>query len=673
MPDFKGVATKAGLECSDGRTIQPDAFKHQDGKKVPLLWAHGHNDPDNILGHAILRQVGGDTLCEAFFNKSPKAQSAKYAVEHGDVNSLSIWANKLVEKAKQVFHGNIKEVSLVLSGANPGALIQNVNIAHGDDIETLDDEVLVYTGLALAHADGSPFEVAPDPDEPEPTEVSPEDDPEDENEEDGEAEHADGDTYLDVYNRLDDEEKALVHHMVAAALEKKQADNTAEHNDNNEDQSLNHQEGTEDMTGHNVFEGDKDKKDAAEERSFTHDDMQAIIKAAKEGETSLKDAYLAHVDEYGITNIELLFPNATVVNGQAPEFIGRKVEWVETFMAGVSRSPFSRIKSRSADITHDEARAKGYVKATMKKEEWFSLAQRETTPQTIYKKQKLDRDDILDVTDFNVVDWMKGEMQLMLKEEVARAGLIGDGREIDDEDKILETKIRPIAFDDDFYTVKVPVAANISPDGMIEAILRSRKNYRGSGNPTMFTTEDILTDMLLLKDKMGRRLYRSVQELATELRVGNIVTVEVMEGTQTDTGELQAVLVNLSDYTFGADRGGQVTMFEDFDIDFNQHKYLIETRLCGALTKFHTAVAVIRANGTLATPTVPTFVPATGVVTIPTVTGVTYKNQETDATLSAGPQTAIAAGATISVVAVPNSTYYFAHNTDADWDFTRDA
>ena len=416
----------------------------------------------------------------------------------------------------------------------------------------------------------------------------------------------------------------------------------------------------------NVFEG-SDTSTAT--TKLTHSQIKAILTDAEKC-GSLKESFLEHAGTYGIDNIELLFPDAKALSN-SPELISRRMEWVTQVINGARKSPFSRIKSLSADITLDTARAKGFVKGNMKKDEFFGLASRETTPFTIYKKQKLDRDDIIDITDLDIVAWLKAEMRIMLDEEIARAILVGDGREVDDEDKINESKIRPIAHDHDFYAHKVTVPAEVSGDGFIEAILRNRVNYKGTGNPHMFCVEELLTDLLLLKDKMGRRLYNSEAELATACRVSGITAVPVMEDLTTDGGELMAILVNLSDYTVGSDKGGQVSMFDDFDIDFNQYKYLMEGRMSGCLTKHKTALVFSRAAGTQVTPTVPTFVPATGVVTIPTVTGVVYKNQDTAATLTAGAQSAIAAGATISVVAVPATGYYFPHNIDADWDFTR--
>jgi len=641
-PNFSGWATKAGLKCTDGRTIMPEAFAHQDKIRVPLVWQHGHQNPENVLGYAILEHRADGVYAHGFFNDTPQGKNAQALVEHGDVDSLSIWANQLVERAKQVFHGAIREVSLVLSGANPGAKIENVTIRHsdGDQIE-LEDEVIITTGISLEHADS---------------------------EDSSEAES--GETLKDVYDTLSDKQKTVVHYMIGEALEGA----SAQHSDT-DDNNLTHQEGDSAMPiTHNVFESQAVTTQARPK--LTHDQLKTIVEdAQKMG--SFKESFIAHAGEYGITDIELLFPDAKAIQN-TPELISRRQEWVNGVISGARKSPFSRIKSLSADITHEEARAKGYIKGNLKKEEFFGLSKRVTTPTTVYKKQKLDRDDIIDITDLDVVAWLKAEMRLMLEEEIARAILISDGREVDDEDKIRDPAalsdgagIRSIAHDDDFYAHHVEIPANVSGDALIEAILRARPTYRGSGNPTMYCTEDLLTDLLLLKDKMGRRLYSGVSELASELRVSNIVTVDVMNDESVNGGELLAILVNMSDYTIGADKGGETTFFDDFDIDYNQYKYLYETRISGSLTKFKSALVFQRGTGTQVDPTVPTFVPATGVVTIPTKAGVVYKNADTGTTLTAGPQTALAAGATLEVEAVPATGYYFPSNTDADWEFTR--
>ena len=680
--DFSGYATKAGLKCSDGRTIMPEAFQQSEGLRVPLVWQHGHTDPDNVLGHAILEARKDGVYARAFFNTTDKAQTAKKLVQHKDITMLSIYANQLIERNKQVFHGVIRELSLVLAGANPGALIDNVNLAHADgDVEVLDDEAVIYTGLPfeLQHAD------AP-------------------------ADNADAEvTAEDVYNSMNEDQKNLMHLMLAEV--QSAADKAVSHsaddevdgdadeesddesdvvedavpddapdeasdapNDESDDESedtndkgdVAHTEGNEDMS-RNVFEQNGITKQ--DRKTLTHDQLKTIMDDAKKM-GSYKESFLEHAVEYGIENIDFLFPDAKTLSN-TPELITRRQEWVAGVINGVKKSPFSRIKSISADLTLDDARAKGYVKGTLKKEEWFALQKRVTTPTTIYKKQKLDRDDIIDITDLDVVAWLKAEMRIMLDEEIARAILVGDGREIDNDDKVDEGSIRPIAYEDDFYAHKTVIPANLTGDAVVEAIVRARPNYRGTGNPTMFTTEGLLTDMLLIKDKMGRRLYSNMGELETTLRVSKIVTVPVMETLTTDGGDLVAILVNLSDYTVGADKGGNISFFDDFDLDVNQYKYLLETRMSGALTLFKSALVVSRGVGTQVTPAVPTFVPATGVVTIPGTTGVVYKMDGVVKT--AGAQTAIAAGATVEVTAEPATGYYFPHNFDADWTFTRNA
>jgi hypothetical protein len=658
--DFGGYVTKAGLKCTDGRTITAEAFKHMDKMQVPLVWQHMHDTPDNVLGHVMLESRPDGVYGYGFFNDTESAKCSKALVLHKDVKSLSIYANQLVEKKKQVLHGDICETSLVLKGANPGAQIDYVRVEHGDGAgySELDDEAIITMdlGLELEHA-------------------------------------ATAETYQDVFDSLTPKQKSLVEFMLAEALgSAKQSDDDGEAvgakdkddqsddkpTDNkddtgSEDTDLEHNDKDGTMT-RNVFEKDNDtggSGDAARTlATLTHAQMGTILEdAAKMG--TLKGSFIAHAEDYGITNIEVLFPDAQAIDSK-PEWITRRMEWVEGVLNGTRKLPFSRIKSLSADLTYETARAKGYIKATLKKEQFFTLATRETTPKTIYKKQKLDRDDIVDITDFDVVAWMWVEMRFMLREEIARAVLVSDGREVDDPDKIDESHIRPIAFDDPFYTDVVTVAANVGGEDIVEAVLRARYNYKGTG-PTAYMTNAVMTDMLLAKDNIGRRLYRTKADLAAELQVDTIVEVPVMEDAERDGAQILMIIVNLSDYAIGSTRGGEITTFDDFDIDYNQYKYLIEGRMSGALTKHKTAQVILRGAGTLATPTVPTFNTTTGVLTIPTVTGVTYKNQLTMATLSAGAQTAIAAGASISVVATPNTGYYFPHNFDADWTFTRDA
>jgi hypothetical protein len=657
VADFSGYATKAGLVCSDGRTITPEAFKHQDGTRVPLVWQHASGEPTNVLGHAILEARADGVYAYAYFNGTPAAVHAKELVEHGDINALSIFANRLKEKMKSVTHGMIREVSLVLAGANPGALIDNVSIAHGDDIDVLDDEAFIYTGLTLEHEDKSEEEV---------------------------VEHADDSTLEEIYDTLNEEQKKLVHYMVGVAAGG--ADDSAEHSDDNPDDdqsegdtqdgtsktedSLNHKEG-EIM---NVFE--KNKKDGVvdggDERHFiSHDDMQGIVRDALGRKVTLSEAVSDYALAHGIENIDTLFPDAKAVQDR-PEWIKRQTEWVAGVINGTKHTPFSRIKTMTADLTHEDARAKGYIKGTLKKEQFFAIFKRVTTPKTIYKKQVLDRDDMIDITDFDIVAWLKVEMRFMLEEELARAILIGDGRDPADEDKIDEQNIRPIAKDDELYVTTVTINiddANSDYEEVVEALLRARKFYKGSGNPTFYTTETVLTEMLLTKDGFERRRYPTVAELASALRVSAVVPVEVFE----DETDLLGIIVNLTDYTVGADKGGEVNLFDDFDIDYNQYKYLIETRVSGALTKVKSALVVRRseAGSTLIVPTSPTFNEVTGVVTIPTVAGVTYKNDDTNATLAAGVQAALAAGATLNVRADTDATKHFATDAEDQWSFTR--
>ncbi|MFL6416843.1 MAG: HK97 family phage prohead protease [Bryobacteraceae bacterium] len=675
--DFSGWATKAGLKCTDGRTIMPEAFKHQDKMTVPLVWQHGHNDPSNVLGHAVLEARDEGVYTYGFFNQTQSGQQAKALVQHGDITTLSIYANKLIERSKQVFHGVIHEVSLVLSGANPGALIDNVSIAHSDGsgVEELEDEAIIYTGLPL---EGENIEHAAGDSGGGNGSTAPAEDTR---------------TVQDVFDTLTDDQKNVVYFMIGEAVQAAQAgalqqSALAEDEDDEDDEEQNgnkdagetppadqqnntgetiqhsDEEGTETIMA-NVF--DQDKK--APGATLSHSQLATIVEDAKKL-GSFKESFLKHAVEYGIENIDILFPDAKAISN-TPELIARRQEWVNTVIGGARKTPFSRIKTVSADITLDQARAKGYVKGSLKKEEWFSLAKRITTPTTIYKKQKLDRDDIIDITDLDVVAFLKGEMRLMLDEEIARAILLGDGREVDDDDKISEANIRPIATDDDFFAHRVVVPANTGSDSLVESILRSRTKYRGSGTPAMYCTEDLLTDLLLGKDKMGRRYYMDQNELKTALRVSDIITVDAMEDHTVDGGDLLAVLVNMNDYTVGADRGGAVSLFDDFDIDYNQYKYLIETRMSGALTKFKSALVFVRSSGTLVTPTAPTFDPVTGVLTIPATAGVIYTNDDTNDVLTAGDQPPLAAGATIRVVGDPATGYYFPPNTANDWAFTR--
>ena len=572
--DFSGWATKNNIKCSDGRTILRDAFKHNDGQTVPLVWNHQHNESANVLGHAVLENREEGVYAYCTFNDTEAGKNAKLLVEHGDVTALSIYANQLKQNGSNVMHGTIREVSLVLAGANPGAFIDSI-IRHGEFCE---DEAVIYTGenLSLEHADQKP---------------SDKDDKAGEDDKgDGKVEGNKEKTIKDVVDSMSEEQKNVLYALVGQALEgKEMAQSAIEENNNIED-------GGEQEMKHNVFEGrETDKKDV-----LSHDAMETIFKDAKRY-GSLKESFLAHAENYGIKDIEWLFPDAKNVN-MPPDFIKRDDSYVQKVMRGVHHVPFSRIKSMHADITADQARAKGYIKGKLKKEEVFTLLKRTTSPTTIYKKQKLDRDDVVDITDFDVVAWLKMEMRMMLDEEIARAILVGDGRLSSDDDKINEMCIRPIATDADLYCVKAPVtvASAATEDeiakAFIRTVIKSRKEYKGSGSPTLFTTEDVLTNCLLLEDKNGRIIYDTVEKLATALRVKEIVTVEVMEGAKTKVEEqekpLMALMVNLVDYYVGADKGGAVNMFDDFDIDYNQQKYLMETRCSGALVKPFSAIAV---------------------------------------------------------------------------------
>ena len=558
--DFSGWATKNNLKCSDGRTILKDAFKENDGQKVPLVWNHQHNDPNNVLGHALLENRNDGVYAYCAFNDTEAGQQAKQLVEHGDVASLSIYANKLKQRGNDVVHGVIREVSLVLAGANPGAFI-DVVMSHGEDSEgdgviSMMEDISLSNGEiddnAISHAE--------------------------ENKEDKKVEENSKDMTLQaIIDTMTEDQKNVMYYLIGKA---------AEGNDEND-------EGGDKNMKHNVF----DQTEDTQENTLSHDAMNTIISDAKRY-GSLKESFLAHAQEYGIENIDYLFPEAETLN-KTPEFIKRDTGWVSKVMNGVHHTPFSRIKSMFADITEDDARAKGYIKGNLKKEEVFSLLKRTTTPTTIYKKQKLDRDDVIDITDFDVVAWLKTEMRMMLDEEIARAILIGDGRLSSSDDKINEQNIRPIVSDADLYTIKtkITIAANATSDdkakAFIRSVIKSRKNYKGSGEPTLYTTEDLVTDCLLLEDNTGRVIYDSLEKLKNVLRVKEIVTVPVMEGLKDAEGnDVLAIVVNLADYNVGADKGGAINMFDDFDIDYNQQKYLIETRCSGALTKPYSAIAI---------------------------------------------------------------------------------
>jgi HK97 family phage prohead protease len=588
--DCSGWATKNDLKCADGRTIRDGAFKDNDGETVPLVWQHQHDSPANVLGHALLEYRQGEGMyAYAKFNDTPNGENAKKLVAHGDVTAFSIFANQLTQRAGDVIHGSIKEVSLVLAGANPGAFIDFPVLAHSG--ESVTDEAIIYTDeeISLAHSEETPKKEAEDKDEAEKKESD-----------DSDKKQR---TVSDVIGELTDEQKQAVGYLIGQMTEKasdeksEKSDETVEHSD----------EGGENIMKFNVFDSSSQDKKTV----LSHDDMKVIMADAKRC-GSLRDAVSHNMEEgvlahavtdsngnevgYGIADIDYLFPDAKALNN-TPEFIKREDGWVTEVMNGVHRSAFSRVKSTLANITMDEARAKGYMKGKLKKDEVFTLLKRSTDPQTIYKKQKLDRDDILDITDFDVVRWIKSEMRMMLDEEIVRAILIGDGRASSDDDKISEDHIRPIATDSELYTIKATVAAGTSDSptekNFIRAARKARKNYKGSGNPVLFTTEDMLTDMLLLEDNIGHLLYEDESHLARVLRVKKIVAVPPMEDYVNEkNGRLLGVIVNLNDYNVGADKGGDVSMFDDFDIDYNQQKYLIETRCSGALVKPFSAIAL---------------------------------------------------------------------------------
>ena len=580
--DFGGYATRNDLRCADGRTIRKNAFKDCDGQTVPLVWQHQHNDPSNVLGHALLenREDGVYAYCK--FNNTDAGKRVKELVHHGDIEKLSIYANQLKEKAGNVLHGFIREVSLVLSGANPGAYIDCLSLEHSDDSEF---EAIIYNDepFVIAHSSFAPANKPVPVPQPTPKPII------------HSSSNNEEKTVGDILDSMTDEQKDVLLYAMQTAVETALEDKNETKNDEEETEM-----------SHNVFENDTPNN------SLTHADMETII-ADGQRLGSLRDAVLAHMDHgilqhavynedgseqtYGIADIDTLFPDYKAVNDR-PDWIQRETDWVKSVMNGVHHTPFSRIKSTYANITMDEARAKGYLKGHLKREEVFSLLKRTTDPQTIYKKQKLDRDDVIDITDFDVVAWIKSEMRMMLDEELARAILIGDGRLTSDDDHIQENHIRPIAKDSELYTIKVPVTAGSDADktakNFIRAAIKARKDYKGSGNPTLFTTEDYLTDMLLIEDGIGHLLYDSEAKLATMLRVKNIITVPVMEGFQIDGNDVMGIIVNLSDYNVGADKGGSVDMFEDFDIDYNQMKYLIETRCSGALIKPFSAMVLIK-------------------------------------------------------------------------------
>lgn len=590
--DFEGWATKNDLKCSDGLTIRRDAFKVNSGKKVPLVWNHQHNAVADVLGHAVLENRDEGVYAYCSFNNTSGGQDAKEAVQHGDVTALSIWANNLHQVGSEILHGVIREVSLVLAGANPGAFIESV-LSHGDPMGEGEDEGIFYTneGIFISHAEIEKKE--------------------EEKMEGDKKKEEDGKTVQQVLNEMTDEQKAAVGIIVEQAVK------DAKNESGGEDQPAEKKEEKE--MKHNMFEGRQPVQ------VISHSDMEQILNDAKRL-GSMKEAVNSHIEngvlshsidttgmdkatgnqKYGFNDPSMLFPDYKSLNNP-PEWISRNMDWVNKLMSKVHHTPFSRIKSLYANITEDEARARGYIKGKLKKEEVFTTLKRTTDPQTIYKKQKLDRDDIVDIIDFDVVAWIKAEMRVMLDEEIARAILIGDGRPADSDDKIKEQNIRPVAKDVPLFNtvIKVTVPATATEEDIakatIKAMIRGRKQYKGSGKPDFWTTEDATTEMLLLEDQIGHALYKTEAELATKLRVNEIIPVEPMEGqtitiTEGNTTKeypLLGIVVNMADYNVGADKGGEVSLFDDFDIDYNQQKYLIETRISGALVKPFSALTIV--------------------------------------------------------------------------------
>lgn len=586
--DFSGWATKNDLTCSDGRTIKHNAFKENDGQRVPLVWQHGHNAVDNVLGHALLENRNEGVYAYCAFNDTPGAENAKELVKHGDVKALSIYANRLDQRGADVIHGNIVEVSMVLSGANPGALIDNVALEHSDGSWTeSEDEAVIYSGLTLSHDSGETTEDTESMDE---DEVYDEDDL----------------TVADVLETLDDDQRLAV----AALIEEISGDVDAEDEDFDEDEEFDEDYDDEDydedaehgdfggdtLMHSNIFEGDARNLMGPH---LSHADEEQIFAEARQPGMTLRTAVLAHAADYGIKNPELLFPDATNLDPE-PQRVIRENSWVSKVLQGAKHSPFSRVKTQWSNLTADDLRAKGYVKASRKKDVVYEVANRKTEPTTVYNKTKIDRDDVLDITTFNVVAWMQQNLRLALEEELARAVLIGDGREVSDPDKIKESNIRPIWKDDELFSHKVLIDKDAKTEDIIDVVRRSRKFYKGSGMPVLFTTNAFVCDMLEIKDINKRYIYETKQAVANALNVSDVIEVEVMEGAKREVGgkpqNLLGIIVNMQDYTLGADKGGETSFFEQFDIDFNQQKYLLEARCSGSLTKYKSAIVIEKAT-----------------------------------------------------------------------------
>lgn len=672
-PDFAGWATKNDLKCTDGRTIKAGAFKHMDKVTVPLVWMHQHKEPENVLGHAVLEDRAFGVYTYGFFNESERGQHMKKAVQHGDIVSMSIYANGLSERAtregRDVLHGDIKEVSLVLAGANPGAYIEKVSMRHGADADEI-DEAIIYTGLNLMHGDDIDWEVDMGKTAEELAAETAE-----------ALKHAElsAETIKEVFETYNDEQKAVAYFMIGDAAEraKKEALEAANEGDEAKHDDLTKQgeylahlqttltEGFAHMGDtRNLFER---QGEVAVGGKLSHDGFAALMSEAQKGKINFKDAYMAHADEYGVRDIEMLFPDAKQVG--EPEVYSRRMGWVPKLLGGTKHTPFAKVKSVVFDITDDEARARGYIKGNQKKDEVVALMKRTTGPTTVYKKQKLDRDDLIDIdiTDINIVAWLKAEIRTMLEEEIARAILFGDGRSNSSDDKIKDPAgansgdgIRSVVNDADFYAIKADLPANVSPKDAVKGIIRQRSKWRGTGKPTLWISDSFLTDIMLEEDKFGRSLYETEQALADKLRVSEIVTVDIID----DLENLFAVLLNPIDYSIGTNKGGELTSFEDFDIDFNQHKYLMETRLSGALTKPFSAIVIRRVQGTVANATNPSFDGTTNTITIPTATGVIY-------TINDEPVTGdVVITQTTEVVAVADEGYYLAPNTTREWTYT---
>jgi HK97 family phage prohead protease len=696
-PDCSGFVSRANTKCTDGRVIMPNAFAHQDGATVSVVYQHNHNDINQVLGYAVLSNKEDGLWGDVYFNDTPGGRAAKAAVDHKSLNKFSVWAKDLVERGEFVHSGEVQEVSVVLSGANPGSIIERNILVHGN----IDEDVMVFIGGEIEHADKP--EDAP-PVEEQPKEDKPEDAPPAE----------DGKSVADVLDTLSDEQELAVNAFIDDVV--KEAVTTAlSANENGEIQHDNIEEGTTQMTEHqNAFE-----RGAASTSIGTvsggvlkHDDMAAVLGTAKglgHAPSSLREVNegnmggslrelirskggqeLMHADTYGIDNIEVLFPDAQKLRAR-PDWVDRRQDWVKVFMSGTSHSPFSRVKTMYADITADEARAKGYIKANQKTEEVFPVFARSTGPTWVIKKQKLDRQDIIDIVDFDVVAWMKAEMRGKLDEEIARAALFGDGRPTMvngslNPDKIKDPGaaaasgdgIRAVVNDHELYATTYDIPLDVSTTGqtwnvLLDGVTEAGEFYLGSGNKTAFMPFKYATRLLTIRDDWGKRLYRNLDEVAGDMDVSRIVRVP----TELFPEDVLCIVLDLSDYNFGTNRGGEITMFDDFDINFNQYHYLIETYLSGALTVPYAAQIFKRVDttDTLVVPVKPGFNATTGVVTIPTVTGVTYTDAETGDPLVAGAQAAIAEGDTWLIEAVPaDDTYYFGTNDDRvdTWSFTRD-